>query len=215
MNRKFNKLFTLLLVLCLFTSSIAVYGQPTVYKPVFVDNYYLDSGKSIAWEPDDGFVQPDVNGTMYSRVVYLSRLEAMAVAEGYRDSAFQSEMVRVLDYAQRTLSYSGGYLAATTIVNIATQLGCKSVAKFFAGAGGAVFVGFLVDDFLNMIRYMDYNAFKNAIDLTKDNYFVQVKIGIASKPGTTVPIREYAPWNLNPVQGIPSFHGKWTHNIRF
>lgn len=200
--KKVKKTLILLVILTFMFSSISFASTSTPDK-------FGGSTRSVAWVPHGKFYQPTKNGTTYSRVIYLTKLEAIAIAEGYRDSDFKKELTQVLDYAQRTASYSGSFVAGKKIVEIATKLGFKKVASFFSGIGGAIAIGFVVDDFLNFIRDVDYNLFKEAINNTNDNYWVQIKVGIASSPFVTVPVKEYKAWNSTTLEGLAGWHGQW------
>lgn len=190
------------------SSSINGVMPYAVEYPGVINKKVLNKGENIAWNPGK-YVQPTSGGPLYSKVVYLTKLEAIAVAEGYRDSAFKSEFIKVLDHAKSIGSYAGGYLTGAKIVEIANKLGCKKVASFFSGVGGAIAVGYATDAFLNLIRYINYNQFKSAINSVTDNYYyVQIKVGISNG----VPIRVYSPWNSRTVWGLEGFNGSWTRN---
>lgn len=171
MNNKIKKAVSLIMILSIIISIPSYAAAPTSF-PEIANCKYLPCDKSLAWIPTEPMLID--NFFICYQVLYITKSEALAIAEGYKDSAFKNDLVKVLDYAQRTSSYSGGYLAGVQIVKIASKLGLKRIASFFSGIGGAITIGFMVDDFLNFIRYLDYNRFTAAVKDTPDNHHVKI-----------------------------------------
>jgi len=215
--KKMIKTISLALILAFMFNTIcfAATGpvSPGSYAP---DTFTATTGKNVAWVPTDGkgnaiMIRPEKNGTIYSRVMYLTKLEAIAVNEGYRDSEFKSQFKTVMDYTTRTGSYAGGYIAGKKLVDTAKSLKCFKVAEKLSGVGGAVAIGFFVDGVINLVKNVDYNLLKAEINKTQENYWVQIKVGIAASPYTvvTVPVKEYKAWNSNKLYGMSGYHGQW------
>lgn len=212
--KKIMKVITLTIVFAMIFNTIcfAETFQPDPGIPP--DTFIGTSGKNVAWVPTDGsgnaiMIQPTTNGPIYSRIMYLSKLEAIAVNEGYRDSEFKAEFKTVMDYIVRTGSYSGGFVIGQKLVEAANILKCTKIAKAFSGVGGAVAIGFAVDGVINLVKDFDYNSFKTEIDKTNEGYWVQIKVGIAYSPHATIPLKEYKAWNSTKLYGMAGYHGQW------
>lgn len=212
--KKIIKVISLTTMLLLIFNTVcfaaAVAPEPGITPDTFIGTKHV----SVAWVPTDDYgnaimIQPVKNGPIYSRIMYLSRAEAIALNEGYNDSEFKSQFNKVMDYIIRTGSYAGSYVVASKIVEVANVLKCAKVVKFFSGVGGAVAIGFAVDEVINLVRDVDYKALKAEIDKTNQDCWVQIKVGIAYTPTITVPIKEYKAWNSNKFYGMAGYHGQW------
>lgn len=183
-------------------------------SPQQVDQRYLETYHSIAWEPYSEINPSDQPyGFFIEKIVYLSKHEAIAVVNGYRDSEFQKQYKTVLDYAWKYAEGVGSAVTGKICVDIAKKYGFNKVAGFFAGASGGFVIGLTVEAYTSILKNLDSSALKDAIDKADWDKFVRVEVGRANDGQYGMRMNRYQAWNSNYVEGWRQTLGSWSTEI--